>query len=65
MKAPEYRLKPGRKNIYEEPVRLSVFIPKAVLDALEESDFEGKSRNQKIVAALEAVLAERGFPASA
>lgn len=65
MKRPEERRTPGRKALYDKPVRSSFIIPQAILDALEQSDVPGSTRNQKLVNALAEALQVRGFPASA
>lgn len=64
MKRPEERQTPGRKAIYENPVRYTIVLPEAILTALEASDTPGTSRNQKLVNALSSYLQERGFPAA-
>jgi len=61
MKHPLEREKPGRKNIYVDPVRVSVFIPRDLLDLLEQSKLDGSSRNQKLVSALRSALRTEGY----
>lgn len=61
MKRPEDRQTPGRKRVYEEPVRFTVVMPAALLEAIE-TNVDGTSKNRKVVNALLEYAQSKNFP---
>ena len=59
MKRPEDREKPGRKNIYERPTSISLFIPAPLLERIQAAQLDGvNSRNAKLVTLLEQAVSQ-------